>query len=202
MSPDDAAAPDTKPHPVATLIPGFDVLQSAWPHIFQFPLSLKRCKTLFQNQGGETWARNWATLLDTKTQEGAYAFLKTLVKTKITADEDEAGDEPAVSEMEEVMGAADKVEGEPVELVDRLSLWSLSLCGMNLVESSLDYNALFDQKGCLTSLDLKLLETKLELFLWDCCMSYVICCVWGGCRFMERVMMYVTLCAIYCSISL
>lgn len=62
-------------------------------------------------------------------------------------------------------------EAQPQEIVTRMNLTDLALSGMSVVESSAEYKALFgegdDCKGALSSVDLKLLELRLELFLWD-----------------------------------
>ena len=118
------------------------------------------------------WAKNWASLLSCKTQEGAYSYLKvftggrlgkmedqeaTSKATKGTGSQDQGGDEEV-----------DDAHSEEAEIVSRLGLSCLALTGMAVIESSKDYEKLFGTNpGHLTALDIKLLELRLELLLWD-----------------------------------
>lgn len=125
----------------------------------------------------DTWARNWASLLNCKTPEGAYSFLKLFVgdrhglrpsqdddvpaKRGVPGQKDGAAEEEEEDEVDEKMV-------EKTEIPTRMELSKLATCGMGLVEGTSHYVRLFgDVKGQVTARDIKLLEMRIELFLWD-----------------------------------
>ena len=138
-------------------------------------------------QGTETWSKNWAGLLNAKTQEGAYSWLKVFVKSdsiveeienarKGPTDEEDEPSAPAAhgrdggdgaGEVPEI-GAAGEIEGERQEIKSRMTLYDLARSGVSMFEKGLDYVSLFkDTPAKVTATDMKLLELRLELFLWD-----------------------------------
>ncbi|CAK8990656.1 unnamed protein product [Durusdinium trenchii] len=144
-----------KPHKVALLIPGFDALQSP-----------------------ETWSRNWASLLNSKTQEGAYSFLKTFVKNAgssahLPEEDNDAEDEDLADGGGEATAAKSAKRKAKNQVPSSMTLSKLGLCGMALVEESADYKSLFStgvgqlEAGHVSALDIKLLEKQMELLLWD-----------------------------------
>lgn len=86
-------------------------------------------------------------------------------------------DQEAASKAKKGAGSKDQGEEEEVddahsdeegEIVSRLGLSRLALTGMEVIESSKTYEELFGTNpGHLTALDIKLLELRLELLLWD-----------------------------------
>ena len=138
-------------------------------------------------KGTETWSKNWAGLLNAKTQEGAYSWLKVFVKSDSIVEEIEKAkkgptdeeDEPSApaahgrdggdgaGEMPEAW-AAGGVEGERQQIKSRMTLFDLARSGVSMFEKGLDYVSLFeDTPDMVTATDMKLLELRLELFLWD-----------------------------------
>ena len=138
-------------------------------------------------KGTETWSKNWAGLLNAKTQEGAYSWLKVFVKSDSIVEEIEKAkkgptdeeDEPSApaahgrdggdgaGEMPEAW-AAGGVEGERQQIKSRMTLFDLARSGVSMFEKGLDYVSLFkDAPDMVTATDMKLLELRLELFLWD-----------------------------------
>ena len=133
--------------------------------------------------GSDTWAKNWAALLGTKTQEGAYSWLKTFVKDHgdfevvDDVDGDAKADKPSrESDPQESQGIGGDEPQESAcaqQIVSRMTLKDLSFSGLKHVMESEEYKVLFDgmsdgdDKPALTSMDLKLLELRLELFIWD-----------------------------------
>eukprot|EP00435_Cladocopium_sp_Y103_P021742 s722_g5.t1 len=135
--------------------------------------------------GSETWAKNWTSLLSTRTSEGAYSWLKVFVSSKdgtVALDLEKNETEPA----DVAAGPADTgagggpgdgdvgeskedEDGQPKSICSKMTLEQLALCGMSsLVENSPEYKRLFgDTKSSLSAWDIKLLELRLELFLWD-----------------------------------
>lgn len=129
--------------------------------------------------GMDTWARNWASLLNSKTPEGAYSFLKLFVgdrqglrpppdEADVTTTKrgvaDDADDDKKGLEGEE----PESDEKEKTEIPTRMELSKLAACGMDLVECTSFYSKLFGaEKGKVTARDIKLLEMRIELFLWD-----------------------------------
>lgn len=62
----------------------------------------------------------------------------------------------------------DEPDASKTAIVTTLSLRDLSLTGVNRIEQSTEYKKLFgEHKGSVSSVDIKLLELRLELFLWD-----------------------------------
>ena len=126
--------------------------------------------------GPDSWATNWANLLSSKTQEAAYSYLKTFVgpeKAGFTSEMEMAAMAGRVEKRDRKEGDEAEEEGEEgpdavVEIPARETLRTVSFCGMGMIEASEDYRSLFGQsKEQVSSLDLKLLEMRLELFLWD-----------------------------------
>ena len=120
--------------------------------------------------GTETWSKNWAALLATRTQEGAYSFLKSLCKDNgrgidlTTAVDDEQGED--VQREEQGGNAGDDVA--EIEIISKMSMDSLLRCGMGVVEKSDHYQQLFgDKRGALNSMHIKMLEMKLEIYITD-----------------------------------
>ena len=138
--------------------------------------------------GSETWAKNWTSLLSTKSSEGAYSWLKVFVSATdgtvafdLEKTETETSDAAAAGHND--AGAGDGVEekddkgkeskeaedGSTKNIRSKMTLQQLALCGMSsLVENSPEYKRLFgDDKSNVSAVDIKLLELRLELFLWD-----------------------------------
>lgn len=64
---------------------------------------------------------------------------------------------------------AEEEGGKEKVIIRRMSLRELSLSGMKLVEQSQTYTDLFDEEpNHISSTEIKVLEMKIELFLWDC----------------------------------
>lgn len=153
--------------------------------------------------GGETWARNWAALLATKTPEGAYSFLKVFTKGHPgSSDEPKTGKagkgpgpaqvkhkkrkrggagaeaEPGVDDDEDDQDAADEDEAAgklSIEDFKSFDLDYLLYAGTKPIEASADYKQLFDAGGRVSALGLKMMESRIEIFLLDW--------VWGlGCE--------------------
>ena len=144
--------------------------------------------TSHHHSGSETWSRNWGALLNTKSQEGAYSFLKMFLRGNVDLEggegdtvqqgkrarlskqrdkkKEEDGDEGADDDGSQQDDQDDEDEGE---IPSRQSLSALAFSGMKLVEESEDYIELFgtDQPNSVTAMDIKLLEMKIEVFLWD-----------------------------------
>ncbi|CAK9039937.1 unnamed protein product [Durusdinium trenchii] len=183
--PDSAAsaAPPHQPHPVAMLIPGFDVLQSTSVAI-----------------SSETWARNWAALLTNgnRSPDAAFSFLKVYVKSagdelaswwtdsmkpesaasafnsrkrKANPETQGGGGGESEGEHDEHEAAPDKQQ--PPDILSSMTLGQLSVCGMEFVARSEHYASLFGfdnddlETIRMNSIDLKLVQMRLEVFLWD-----------------------------------
>ena len=70
------------------------------------------------------------------------------------SDADDSGDEPANAGTDDILKS--------------MLLSDLAVSGMQLIEKSADYKTLFgDEPGQLTAFDIRKLEMRLELFLWD-----------------------------------
>jgi len=133
--------------------------------------------------GSETWAKNWTSLLSTKTSEGAYSWLKVFASARdgtvafdLEKAETETSDAAAAGagdgdEEKDDKGKESKEaeDGSTKNIRSKMTLQQLALCGMSsLVENSPEYKRLFgDDKSNVSALDIKLLELRLELFLWD-----------------------------------
>lgn len=97
----------------------------------------------------------------------------TLLEKSEQAEGDQAksDDKDGKAKEEEEENAED--EGEKGQdgsegIVARMNLKDLFLSGINLVESSNEYQHLFkEKKGAMNSIDIKLLELRLELCIWD-----------------------------------
>lgn len=110
--------------------------------------------------------------MNCKTQEGAYSYLKVFTGDRHSKMEDQEA--PSKAKKIQVQGEddeadADDAHSEEAEIVSRLGLSALALTGMKAIETSKDYEKLFGttNPGQLTALDIKLLELRLELLLWD-----------------------------------
>ena len=149
-----------------------------------------------QCTGAETWAANWASLLSTKTSEGAYSHLKMFVPAdldmgagKTAADENESkkrkrgaddADGPAGAGGDSHGGDGPGAEATRAEAdIDHLlpvrshmTLSEISSKGMDMVEETDEYQQLYavdgDVAGAqMTAMSIKLLEMQLTSFLWD-----------------------------------
>lgn len=107
----------------------------------------------------------------TKTQEGAYSFLKGLCKDNAAGiDLSSTLEEEQLEEQKEEGEEAGNVGEDQTEIVSKMSLDSLLRCGMSsVVEKSNHYLQLFgDKPGELNSMRIKMLEMKLEIHIMDC----------------------------------
>ena len=147
-----------------------------------------------QCTGAETWAANWASLLSTKTSEGAYSHLKMFVPADIdmgkAADDDEendskkrkrgadaeAADGPAgpghgggAGPGAQAAGAEAEVEvgADVVPVRSQMTLSEISSKGMEMVEETDEYQQLYSDREQMTAMSIKLLEMQLTSFLWD-----------------------------------
>ena len=95
-----------------------------------------------------------------------------LEKLTVSAGEAEDVDESAgaagAGSMDAVGKQPEKSEaGKPlVEVASRMSLRAISMSGMELVENSQEYRALFDGPGAASAWDMKKFELNLEAFLF------------------------------------
>lgn len=118
------------------------------------------------------------SLLDSKTQEGAYSYLKTFIPHGALDAEPEVPDdeeERAANESKEegrdrgTDGASGPPRPDGARVQDvrtRMSLREISLSGMTLVQASPEHEALFAGANQISAMELKLLELNLEAFLW------------------------------------
>ena len=141
-----------------------------------------------QCTGAETWAANWASLLSTKTSEGAYSHLKMFVPAAADDDEEndskkrkrgadaEAADGPAGPGHGGGDGPGAQAAGAEVEVevgVDLvpvrspMTLGEISSKGMEMVEETDEYQQLYSAGEQMTAMSIKLLEMQLTSFLWD-----------------------------------
>lgn len=116
--------------------------------------------------------------MNSKTQEGAYSFLKTFVKNAgssahLPEEDNDAEDEDLADGGGEATAAKSAKRKAKNQVPSSMTLSKLGLCGMALVEESADYKSLFStgvgqlEAGHVSALDIKLLEKQMELLLWD-----------------------------------
>ena len=116
-------------------------------------------------------------MLNSKTQDGAYSFLKMFVgpgakQSLINQNTNEAATKGKqvkdVPRSDDEDDSADEQAGTVDDIVKSMLLSELAVSGMQLIEKSADYKSLFgDESGQLTSFDIRKLEMHLELFIWD-----------------------------------